>query len=204
MGSLEISMGRRISLEGPPSPSSSSSLGSDMEQACVEAPRFVASFLLCRGGHRAMYQTANGEEIFVVDCHSHLWDASPENQKNKYGRGWIDCFYAYHKNLSPPEYVWPLEKYEKYSPDDMVFDQFVKGYVDLAILQPTYLTDFYKKGFNTIEQNSVMKKAHPDRYILNGAFDPRDGEAGLDYLRRQKGEWDIKGVKLYTAEWRGN
>lgn len=151
-----------------------------------------------------MYRTANGEEVFVIDGHSHLWDASPENQANKYGRGWIDCFYAYHKNLSPPEYVWSLEHYEKYSPDDMVHDQFVKGYVDLAILQPTYLTDFYKKGFNTIEQNSVMKKAYPDRYLLNGAFDPRDGEAGLDYLRRQKGEWNIQGVKLYTAEWRGS
>jgi uncharacterized protein len=150
-----------------------------------------------------MYTTSKGEEIFVVDCHSHLWDASPENQKNKYGRGWIDCFYAYHKNLSPPEYVWSLEKYEKYTQEDIVFDQFVKGYVDLAILQPTYLTDFYKNGFNTIEQNSVLKKAYPDRYILNGAFDPRDGDAGLDYLRRQKDEWNIKGVKLYTAEWRG-
>ncbi len=82
-------------------------------------------------------------------------------------------------------------------------DQFVKGYVDLAILQPTYLIDFYKNGFNTIEQNSVMKKDYPDRYILNGAWDARDGEAGLEYLRRQKGEWDIQGVKLYTAEWRG-
>jgi predicted TIM-barrel fold metal-dependent hydrolase len=151
-----------------------------------------------------MYRTANGEEVFVVDGHSHLWDASPANQLNKYGRGWIDCFYAYHKNLSPPEYVWSLEHYEKYSPEDMVHDQFVKGYVDVAILQPTYLTDFYKNGFNTIEQNSVMKKAYPDRYILNGAFDPRDGERGLEYLRRQKGDWDIKGVKLYTAEWRGN
>ncbi len=150
-----------------------------------------------------MYRTDNGDEVFVIDAHSHLWDASPENQANKYGRGWIDCFYAYHKNLSPPEYVWSLEHYEKYSPEDMVHDQFVKGYVDLAILQPTYLIDFYKNGFNTVEQNSVMKKAYPDRYILNGAFDPRDGEAGLDYLRRQKGEWDIKGVKLYTAEWRG-
>ncbi len=89
-----------------------------------------------------MYRTAAGEEIFIVDGHSHLWDASPANQRNKYGRGWIDCFYAYHKNLSPPEYVWPLEHYEKYSPEDMVHDQFVKGYVDLAILQPTYLTDF--------------------------------------------------------------
>jgi predicted TIM-barrel fold metal-dependent hydrolase len=150
-----------------------------------------------------MYRTATGDEVFVIDAHSHLWDASPANQLNKYGRGWIDCFYAYHNNLSPPEYVWSLEHYEKYSPDDMVHDQFVKGYVDLAILQPTYLTDFYKNGFNTIEQNSVMKKAYPDRYILNGAFDPRDGDKGLDYLRRQKGDWGIKGVKLYTAEWRG-
>jgi predicted TIM-barrel fold metal-dependent hydrolase len=151
-----------------------------------------------------MYRTANGEEVFVVDGHCHLWDASPANQLNKYGRGWIDCFYAYHKNLSPPEYVWPLERYEKYSSDGMLHDQFVKGYVDVGILQPTYLTDFYKNGFNTIEQNSVQKKAAPDRYILNGAFDPRDGDAGLDYLRRQKGDYDIKGVKLYTAEWRGD
>jgi uncharacterized protein len=151
-----------------------------------------------------MYRTADGEEIFIVDGHSHLWDASPANHRNKYGRGWIDCFYAYHKNLSPSEYVWTLEHYEKYSPEDMVHDQFVKGYVDLAILQPTYLTDFYINGFNTIEQNSTMKKAFPDRYILNGAWDPRDGENGLEYLRRQKGEWDIQGVKLYTAEWRGS
>jgi len=151
-----------------------------------------------------MYRTISGEEIFVVDCHSHFWDASPENQLNKYGRGWIDCFYAYHKNLSPPDYVWPLERYEKYTSEGMVHDQFVKGYVDLAILQPTYLIDFYKNGFNTIEQNSVMKKDYPDRYLLNGAWDARDGMLGLDYLRRQKGEWNIQGVKLYTAEWRGN
>jgi uncharacterized protein len=86
----------------------------------------------------------------------------------------------------------------------MAYDEFVKGYVDIAILQPTYLTDFYINGFNTIEQNSVMKKAYPDRFILNGAWDARDGEQGLEYLRRMKGDWDIKGVKLYTAEWRGD
>jgi predicted TIM-barrel fold metal-dependent hydrolase len=150
-----------------------------------------------------MYRTADGQEVFVLDCHTHLWDASPANQRNKYGRGWIDCFYDYHRNLSPADYVWPLEKYEKYSPETMAYDEFVKGYVDMAILQPTYLTDFYINGFNTIEQNSVMKKAYPDRFILNGAFDARDGEQGLEYLRRMKDEWDIKGVKLYTAEWRG-
>jgi len=151
-----------------------------------------------------MYRTADGQEVFVIDGHTHLWDASPANQKNKYGRGWIDCFYAYHKNLSPAEYVWPLEKYEKYTPEDIVHDEFVKGYVDLAILQPTYLKDFYINGFNTIEQDSVLKKAYPDRFILNGAWDARDGDEGLEYLRRMKGEWDIKGVKLYTAEWRGD
>ena len=150
-----------------------------------------------------MYRTANGEEIFVIDGHTHLWDASPENQKNKYGKGWIECFYDYHRNLSPTEYVWPLEKYQKYGVATMVNDLFVKGYADLAILQPTYLTDFYIHGFNTLEQNSVLKKAYPDRFILNGAWDARDGEKGLESLRRMKGEWNIKGVKLYTAEWRG-
>ena len=151
-----------------------------------------------------MYRSPDGEEVFILDCHTHLWDASPANQRNKYGRGWIDCFYAYHKNLSPAEYVWPLEKYEKYGADTMVQDEFVKGYVDLAILQPTYLKDFYYEGFNTLEQNSVLKQAYPDRFILNGRWDARDGENGLEELRRMKGEWNIPGVKLYTAEWVGS
>ena len=59
----------------------------------------------------------------------------------------------------------------------MYQDLFVDGPDDMAILQCTYLTDFYNHGFNTIEQNAVMKVVHPDRFILNGAFDPRDGES---------------------------
>ncbi len=150
-----------------------------------------------------MYR-ANGQEFFVIDSHTHLWDASPANQRNKFGRGWIDCFYDYHRNLSPADYVWPLEKYEKYSPETMAYDLFVKGYVDMAILQPTYLKEFYINGFNTIEQDSVMKQAYPDRFILNGRWDPREGEPGLDELRRMKDQWNIQGVKLYTAEWMGD
>ena len=65
----------------------------------------------------------------------------------------------------------------------MYQDLFVDGPDDMAILQSTYLTDFYKNGFNTIEQNAVMKERAPDRIILNGAFDPRDGEKGLDAYR---------------------
>jgi len=150
-----------------------------------------------------MYRTKDGQEIFVVDGHSHLWDGSVENQANKYGKGFIECFYAYHK-MGPVDTIWSLEEFEKYGDDRMMEDLFVKGYDDVAILQPTYLTDFFKTGFNTTEQNSVIKNKYPDRFILNGSWDPRDGDKGLEYLRRLKGEYDITGVKLYTAEWKGS
>ena len=105
-----------------------------------------------------MFRTKSGEEIFIIDGHLHNWDASPENVLNKYGQGFIDCFYAYHANLSPPEYVWDEATYAKYGADRMVKDVFGDGYVDMGIFQPTYLTDFYKNGFNTTERNGELKK----------------------------------------------
>jgi uncharacterized protein len=150
-----------------------------------------------------MFKTSDGEEIFIIDGHTHNWDGSPANQKNIHGAQFIDCFYAYHTALSPKEWVWPKEKFDKYGAEQMYQDLFVEGYDDMAILQPTYLTDFYKNGFNTTEQNAVVKRQHPDRFILNGAFDPRDGEGGLDALQALVEQHKIKGVKLYTAEWRG-
>jgi len=149
-----------------------------------------------------MYQH-NGETYFVVDGHVHFWDASPENQANEYGKGWIECFYDYHKNLSPEEYLWPLDRFQRYSEDRMMEDLFEKGHVDVAIFQPTYLREFYHHGFNTVEQDAVMAEKYPDRFILNGAFDPRDGEAGIEQLERDAERYHLKGVKLYTAEWRG-
>src|SRR5712691_667159 len=151
-----------------------------------------------------MYVMPNGEEIFVIDGHTHLWDGSPANHKNIHGKEFIDCFYDYHRNLSPADYIWPKEKFEKYPLETLVQDLFVDGYDDMAIFQPTYLTDFYKAGFNTTEQNAAAKRAYPDRFILNGAFDPRDEERGLDYLQGLVEEFKIRGVKLYTAEWRGD
>ncbi|MBO8173551.1 MAG: amidohydrolase [Bacillaceae bacterium] len=151
-----------------------------------------------------MYRTESGEEIFVIDSHVHYWDGSPENQENIHGKQFIDCFYDYHRNLSPEDYVWPKDKFEKYDSQTMAHDLFVKGYVDMAIFQPTYLSEFYKNGFNTTEQNAELAKLYPDRFIVNGAFDPRDGERGLAYLEQLSETYGIKGVKLYTAEWKGS
>jgi predicted TIM-barrel fold metal-dependent hydrolase len=151
-----------------------------------------------------MYRAPDGTEYYVVDGHVHFWDASPANQRNQYGKGFIDCFYAYHKNLSPPEWVWPEDKFQKYDEDTMMRDLFEEGYVDKAIFLPTYLRDFYHNGFNTTEQDAVLKAKHPDRFILNGSFEPRDGDAGLRDLERLVETYQIQGVKLYTGEWRGD
>ena len=42
----------------------------------------------------------DGQSIFVIDGHTHFWDARPENWRNKYGESWIRCFFAYHSALS--------------------------------------------------------------------------------------------------------
>ena len=149
-----------------------------------------------------MYEK-DGEKYFVVDGHIHFWDGSPENQKNIHGKQFIDCFYGYHSALSPEEYLWPQDKFEKYSEEDIMHDLFEIGYVDVGIFQPTYLTDFYVNGFNTTDQDAVLKEKYPDKFILNGSFDPRNGENGLIEFENLVKKYDLKGVKLYSAEWHG-
>jgi len=146
----------------------------------------------------------DGNSYFIVDGHTHFWDGSPANQINRYGEGFIKCFYDYHANLSPAEYKWPLDHFERYSEEDMIHDLFEIGYDDMAILQSTYLKDWYVNGFNTTQQNGDMAERHPGRFIVNGRFDPRDGENGLAELERLNERWQLKGVKVYTAEWKGD
>ncbi len=149
-----------------------------------------------------MFKTKSGEEIFIIDGHVHNWDARKPNQKNVHGEQFINCFYAYHTFLTPKERQWPREAFDYYA-DRLYSDLFVNGYDDMAIFQPTYLTDFYVKGFNTTEQNSVFKAKHANRFIVNGAFDPRDEAAGLVKFEELVSTHKLKGVKLYTAEWKG-
>ena len=150
----------------------------------------------------ALYEK-DGEKYYVVDGHVHFWNASPENWvegQEEYAKGWIECFYAYHE-LGPPEWHWSMEKYQKYSEEDMMKDLFEEGYVDKAIFLPTNLREWYKDGFNTTEANAVLAEKYPDKFILNTTFDPREGSEGLKVFEEKVNRYGCKGVKLYTAEW---
>jgi hypothetical protein len=148
----------------------------------------------------------DGEKYFIVDGHTHFWDASPANWvpgQEEYAKGWIECFHAY-QGLGPAETHWSIEKFQKYDEDTMIRDLFEVGYVDVAIFQPTNLRQWYTKGFNTTETNGELAERHPGRFVVNSNFDPRDGDAGLAALEQRVKRWGCKGVKLYTAEWRGD
>jgi uncharacterized protein len=146
---------------------------------------------------------SNGEKYFIVDEHMHYWNAAPDNWvpgAEQYAKGWIECFHAY-MGLGPPETHWPLEKFQKYSEEDLMTDVFEDGHVDAAILQPTYLKEWYKEGFNTTERDAGLAEKHPGKLMSNTRWDPRDGDAGIEQFRRDVERYGCKGVKLYTAEW---
>jgi uncharacterized protein len=152
-----------------------------------------------------MYEK-DGEKYFIVDSHMHYWDASPANWvpgRENLAKGWIDCFYGYHQ-LGPPQTHWDFDKYCKYSEQDLMHDLFEVGHVDVAIFQSTYLKYWYTDGFNTAERNHTLTEKYPGKFITNGRFDPREGDAGLRQLEQDAKRYNLKGVKLYTAEWYGD
>jgi predicted TIM-barrel fold metal-dependent hydrolase len=149
-----------------------------------------------------MFKMPDGTKLFVVDGHTHLWDARPENLRNHWGQTFIDTFFLSHNGLTPVEQRWPWERFRHYGVENAGKDLFVDGYVDKAIMMPTYLFEFYTNGFNTTEQCAALKEAFPDKVILAGRIDPRDGEAGLEQLEKDHARWGFRSVKMYTAEWK--
>jgi uncharacterized protein len=148
-----------------------------------------------------MYEK-DGERYYILDSHLHFWDASPENWvkgHEEYAKGWIECFHAY-QGLGPADTHWSIEHFQKYSVEDFEKDVFGAG-VDKAVLQSTYLKEWYTNGFNDIDQNASLLDRFGDRLILNGRWDPREGTAGLEQLERDHEQYGLKGCKLYTAEW---
>src|SRR5499433_624724 len=170
-------------------------------QAGVGVARAASRNIAWQGGD-TVYEH-NGEKYFVVDGHMHYWNAAPDNWvpgAEQYAKGWIECFHAY-QGLGPPETHWTIEKFQKYSEDDLMKDVFEDGYVDVAVFQPTYLKEWYKEGFNTTERNALMGQKHPGKFVYNTRWDPRDGDEGLGVLRRNVERFGSQGCKLYTAEW---
>jgi predicted TIM-barrel fold metal-dependent hydrolase len=148
----------------------------------------------------------DGQKYFVVDTHTHFWDASPANWvpgQEQYAKGWIECFHAY-QGLGPPETHWSIEDFQKYSEERMMKDVFEDGHVDIAIFQPTNLRQWYKNGFNTTETDGALAEKHPGKFLVNTSWDPREGDKGLVELEERVQRWGSKGVKLYTAEWKGD
>ena len=127
----------------------------------------------------------NGEKYFIVDGHTHFWDASPANWvkgQEQYAKGWIECFHAY-MGLGPPETHWPLEKFMKYSEDDYVKDVFEDGGVDARDL-PVHVPEGVVHGrLQHGGANARLAEKHPGKLIVNGRWDPREGEAGLEAAR---------------------
>ncbi len=120
--------------------------------------------------------TKDGEKYFILDAHIALWDARPENQRNVHGKQFIDCFYDYHRNLSPASELWPYEEYLYQGGERLMKDLFTDGYVDHAIFQPARLGEFYVNGFGQTQEAFALASANPDKLTYNHWFDPRDGE----------------------------
>ena len=149
-----------------------------------------------------MYEK-DGEKFFIFDAHSHFWDASPANWKpgaEQYAKGWIECFHAY-MGLAPTETHWPMERFQRYEAEDFKRDVFDNGHVDVAVLQSTYLREWYTHGFNDFERNLQLVPRFGDRVLVNCRFDPREGSKALEQLEADHAKYPFKGVKLYTAEW---
>ncbi|MCO8269973.1 amidohydrolase [Actinoplanes sp. TRM 88003] len=146
---------------------------------------------------------SDGQSYFVVDGHVHFWDGSPANQINRYGEGFVRGLYGFHRRLSPDEHRWTLEEFERYPEQRLIDDLFEAGPDDVAILQPTGRPDWFVNGFETTEQNGEIAQRHPGRFIVNGRWDPRDGEAGLAELEALHERWQLPGVLVGPAEWKG-
>src|SRR5919112_570061 len=143
--------------------------------------------------------TKDGEQYYVVDAHIALWDARPENQRNVHGRQFIDCFYDYHRNLSPESEVWGYEEYLYQGGERLLRDVFADGIVDHAIFQPAALGEFYHRGFGQTEEAWALTQAHPDKLTYNHNFDPRNGEAGPDQLRADAQRLGITNIHVHKG-----
>ena len=109
-----------------------------------------------------MYEK-DGEKYFIVDSHMHYWDASPDN--------WVQGPSSTPKagsSASTPirasarrRRTGPSSTSTRYSEEDLMKDVFEDGYVDMAIFQPTYLTEWYDYGLQHHRAERIAGREAP-------------------------------------------
>jgi hypothetical protein len=142
-----------------------------------------------------MYEK-DGEKYFIVDEHQHFWNARPDNWvegRENLAKGWIDCFYGYHQ-LGPPETHCRWRSTSAGPSRTTAGTCSRRGHVDHAVLQSTFLYYWYKEGFNTTKRNQTVAEAFPGKVIVNGRWDPREGEEGLRRFEENHKRDNYKGV----------
>ena len=81
---------------------------------------------------------------------------------------------------------------------------FVEGHVDkvdLPVDLPLRLVHRRLQHRRPQRWHQELLEKYADRFIVNGRFDPREGDAGIKQLEEDAKKWHLKGVKVYTAEW---
>jgi hypothetical protein len=125
-----------------------------------------------------MYVTRDGHKLFVSTGTSICGTRGRRTGRNRFGLTFIESFWSGHTSMTPAGQRWPWERFLHYGVEGAGKDLFEDGYCDIAILLPTDLREFYVDGFNTTAQCAALKQAYPQRTILNGRMDPREGSAG--------------------------
>ena len=138
----------------------------------------------CDAGEQRHVQDTEGKEIFVVDGHTHFWDGSPENQKNIHGKQFIECFYAYHTNLSPKRAAVGRRASSRNTTPKTIYRRPVHRWARRHGDSPVDLSQGFlqERLQHDRTQRRGEAKRYPERFIVNGAFDPRDGEKALEYI----------------------
>ena len=79
---------------------------------------------------------------------------------------------------------------------------FVEGHVDDAIFQSTYLKDWYTTASTPPSKNgALLREVRATGSSSTAASTRARATPGIRQLEEDAKKYNLKGVKLYTAEW---
>ena len=142
-----------------------------------------------------MYEK-DGEKYFIVDEHSTSGTPGRENWvegRENLAKGWIDCFYGYHQ-LGPPETHWDMEKYLRWTARGLRAGRVRRGprRQRRSSSRPTSSTGTTRASTPS-SATGGSPTTYPGKFIVNGRWDPREGEAGSSQLEEDAQEVEPQG-----------